>query len=839
MQRTCKRRVKGAGAWATFFMALWAGVVWGADQTWWDAGPDNVWSTNAANWGAGSVWTNGNSAVFTGGAGTVLGETVDIAATVTVANVTFQTNGYTIADANRDGSLSLAGGPSVFTVAGAGNTAAVSAAVGGSGGLTKAGAGLLQLAATNTYAGVTRVSAGVLKLNTTIPAALGATGAGNETVVESGATLDLNGAFYPPGGVGGAINVLEDLTVSGAGTDGAGALINTGSAIVNGGFRNLTLTGNTVIGGPNRLDLGGAYSAVVNGNGYTLFKTGNCDVAVSRAITNCPIIVSQGSVTIQNGNAFGGTDYGTTLNGGTIYFYTAPHTFAERFTVNGGAFRRTGQFYTNTFTGELVLNARLQIDLPDNAANALNFAGVVSGAGGFLMTGPGSIFVTGNSNTWSGATVVSSGKLFVGTPNGDSGVLGTGPVTNNSELYIDRSGAFVSSNAYMGTGVTRTRYGAQMTVSGNLSSNNIWRIGDGALTLTNGADFCAYGLLTVADKLDSAYPSIPTTVAAAVNVSAGCVLTATYMEFGNGVSVTGGAMTGVLNQAGGLVRTTGKTGEDNGLRLGHFPQAYGVYNMAGGTLQVQKDAEICIATDGSGWFNMTGGEAYAKRVMLNERDYVAGYGRLTVSGGVLNIGSLTGSTLAISNGICADSGSYLLELGGAGGTIRAVTNLWIPASATLYGTNANAITIDSQPWTVTMTNRLTGAGGLNKAGSGLLVMSGNNDYSGPTRILQGRLTRTTPAALPAGNRVLFGVTADDQGGRLHSDGDLSLSGIVLGVANPQDLDTKKRYTIATYGGSLTAGASARELPAPWYLFHDAANKRILLQAAVGTLIRLH
>jgi autotransporter-associated beta strand protein len=826
---------------------LWAlQSVLAADQTWYDASADNTWSTNAANWDAGAaVWANGNSALFTGGAGLLSGETVDLAATVTVANVTFQTNGYVIADVNNDGSLSLVGAPSVFTVSGPGSTAAVSEVVGGGGGLTKSGPGLLQLKATNTYAGVTRVSAGVLKLNTSTPAALGAAGAGNETVVESGATLDFNSAYYPIGGVGGAVNVLEDLTVSGSGADGAGALINTGSAIVNGGFRHLTLAGDTVIGGPNRLDLGGANGAVVNGNGYTLYKTGTCDVAVSRAITNCPIVVNQGYLTIQTGSAFGGTDYGTTLNGGTIYNYTAPHTFAERFTINGGAFRRSGQYFTNTYTGEIVLNARLQIDLPDNAANAINFAGVLSGAGGFLMTGPGSIFVTGNSNTWSGATVVASGNLFVGVPRGSSGLLGSGAVTNNSALYIDRSGAFTCSNAFMGTGNTYIRYGAQLTVSGSLSSNSVFRIGDGALTLTNGAAFCAYNELTIADRLGAPwgvpYPSDPTNVTATVNVLDGTTLLAKSIVIGNGNNLAGAtvAMTGTVNQVGGTIRTTGNAAEENGIRLGHYPAAYGVYNMMGGTLTIEKDWDLCIATDGSGWFNMTGGTVYTKRMMLNERDYAGGYGRLTVSGGTLNVGSLTGSTLAISNAICADLyASYLVELGGAGGTIRAVTNLWIPASATLYGTNANAITIDSQQWTVSMTNRLTGAGGLNKTGSGTLVLSGNNAYTGPTRVLAGSLVRGSAGALPAGGLVLFGVAADGSSGRLYSDGDLSLAGIVIGVANPELLDKSKAYTIASYGGSLTSTATGKALPGPWYLYYDWPNKRVLLKAAVGTLIRL-
>jgi autotransporter-associated beta strand protein len=805
-----------------------------AVQTWNDAGADNVWSTNAANWDAGSVWTNGNHAVFAGS----VGETVDVAATVTVANVTFQTNGYTIADANYDGSLSVVGAPSVFTVSGAGNTATVSAAVGGSGGLTKAGNGLLQLKATNTYAGVTRVSAGVLKLNQSTPAALGAGGTGSETVVENGATLDFNGAYYPIGGVGGAVNVLEDLTVSGAGTDGNGALINTGNAIVNGGFRHLILAGNTVIGGSGRLDLGGANSAVVNGNGYTLIKTGSCDVAISRAITNCPIVVSAGSLTIQNGSAFGGTDYPTTLNGGMLYFYVANLVFSERFLFNGGTIRRTGQAGSLTLNGNITLNKQVVIDVVDIVTNILVLTGSLDGAGGFTLNGPGSAYVTGSSNTYSGPTVLNSGKLFVGYPKAASGVLGAGVVTNNALLFIDRGGAFVSSNAFFGAGRTAIRYGGEMTLSGGVSSSQYWNVSSGVFTLTNGAEFCAYNELSLADKFYVSYPADPTNVLAVVNVPTGCVLTAKAIICGNGTNLVGGTMTGILNQAGGVVRTTGSTAEDNGIRLGHYEQAYGEYNMRGGTLIVGSDYDLCIATDGKGWFRQTGGEVFASRVMLNERDSMGGYGRLTVEGGVLNIGSLSGRVQAISNSITTDATApYLVEYGGRGGIIRAVTNIYLPLNATLYGTNGDAITFDTTNFAVSISGKLSGAGGLSKVGSGALLLTGTNTYSGGTAVKEGTLLIAERSGVPDG-ALKFGVSANGACGVLHATGDLSLTGLSVGVVNPEQLNRDLKYTVVTYGGTLGATFSSDTLPGPWEVYYDQENRAVKLRAVVGTLIRL-
>ncbi|HPO38593.1 MAG TPA: autotransporter-associated beta strand repeat-containing protein [Kiritimatiellia bacterium] len=161
-----------------------------AEQVWLDDGPDNVWSVSALNWDAGAGWANGNTARFTGAGGTQAGETVDVSGAVTVAGMAFETNGYVIADADADGTLTLAGGGE-FRVANAGDAAVVSEVVDGAG-FTKTGSGRLQLSGANTFTGVVRIAEGTLRLSKWNPTVLGAAGSGNGTVVESGATLDIS-----------------------------------------------------------------------------------------------------------------------------------------------------------------------------------------------------------------------------------------------------------------------------------------------------------------------------------------------------------------------------------------------------------------------------------------------------------------------------------------------------------------------------------------------------------------------------------------------------------------------------------------------------------------------
>ena len=1026
-------------------VAAFACAAGAEDQVWNDGGADNVWSTNAANWDAGAMWTNGNSAVFAGAGGTLLGETIDIAATVTVANVTFLTNNYVIADTNADGSLSFVGGPSVIAVSHASDTAVIGAAIRG-GGFTKTGPGTLQLKGTNTYTGVTTVSAGTLKLNFNTPDALGAVGTGNHTVVADGATLDFNGCYVQ------VVNSTffgrdEDLIVSGSGVGGLGALVNSGASIVNNGFRGLTLVGNTVIGGSGRIDL--RSTGVYCGNGYTLTKIGSCEFAVGCPVTNSPIIINDGIYTIQTDAALGGSDYPTTLNGGKLMSW-ASHTISERLIVNGGTISvNADKAYTFLLTGNITFNSNAVMQTEWSPTNTLELSGVIDGAAGFTCNGSGFIQISGGANTYSGPTTVNSGtrlrvgktvggtgklgsgavtnngtlyansavlsaggvvnkgSLYLNPPTlsvgqivnvsgtvygtsvvqaargvvnsgtwqcysgsfGDSvftnasggtlnlytnvftcgsfvnggtvnilnpmiltnavtfsggtvyfgvmsntlaltgpltlnstfalnsalasvielsgkisgpggltrsgdgqcfvtcdsndytgptiinggktlwvgiagladGRLGSGAITNNGTLYFDSVGAYTNSNGINGSGITAIRYGGLITVNGGVSSISIFNVASGTLTLTNGAFFDVYGAMTVANRSEVNYAPIPTNVTAVVNVNEGCTLRVANVTFGNGNEPSGGTMTGILNQAGGIVRTTGTTAEGNGIRLGHYPAARSFYNMMGGTLIVGGDYDLGCATDGQGWFNMTGGEVFTTRVMLNERDnrtMPGGYGRLTVAGGVLNVGSLNASVGAITNAITVDPyAPYLVEYGGAGGIVRAVTNLYLPLDATLYGTGTNAVTFDTSSFATYQSGNLSGAGGLNKSGSGTLVLSGTNTYAGGTRILAGTVQLSATCVGPTGT-VAFAVSTNGVGGVLASAGDLSLAGMTVAVANPESLDKSSNYTIASWSGSLTSPFGMSALPWPWYVNYDWAGKTAQLRAANGTVIRL-
>ena len=349
------------------------------DQTWLDTNVDNLWSTGAANWDTG-VWVDGNNALFGG-----TGEAVEIDGAVSAVNLTFNVNGYTIADANANGTLTLVGAPSLITVTSAGHTAIVSEAIGGAAGFTKQGAGVLQITGANTFGGQLLVSSGILRLSAANAAALGATGAGNETIVTNGAALDFAGAYS--GG-----NRAEDFIVSGSGVDGSGALVNNGTGMSNVGLRNLTLAGDATLGGGSRFDLSSA--GWFAGNGFTLTKAGAMEMAVTRYMSNCTIVINGGLYTIQHANALGEADHDTYVNGGRLNCW-GNYKIAERVVLGGGGLSQGSSNTTLNLSGHLTFTSNTYVNSAIDRRVLLS--GTVDGAGGITNPGVGALILASDA----------------------------------------------------------------------------------------------------------------------------------------------------------------------------------------------------------------------------------------------------------------------------------------------------------------------------------------------------------------------------------------------------------------------------------------------------------
>lgn len=181
----------------------------------------------------------------------------------------------------------------------------------------------------------------------------------------------------------------------------------------------------------------------------------------------------------------------------------------------------------------------------------------------------------------------------------------------------------------------------------------------------------------------------------------------------------GGIFTYSANQGYLFVGATSEAGTS-----AEYDMNGGVLNMNGNTLGVGLgDAGIAYTAT----LNQIGGAINS--VFKLDLGAVRSYGR-----GVYN---LTGGSITVDlGGIVSDDGSYAVNLGG--GTILASSSWSSSLNMTLTESNG-PVTFDPAGNTITLTGNLSGPGGLVVTDSGVLELSGANNYLGDTIVNAGVL----------------------------------------------------------------------------------------------------
>jgi autotransporter-associated beta strand protein len=181
----------------------------------------------------------------------------------------------------------------------------------------------------------------------------------------------------------------------------------------------------------------------------------------------------------------------------------------------------------------------------------------------------------------------------------------------------------------------------------------------------------------------------------------------------------------------------------------------GVFTQTGGTNAVAVDLVLGGNSGSSGTYNLNAGSLFGGQ---NEYISYSGNGSFTQSGGTnsttilvigVNAGSsgtynLQGGLLQTSLGIATAGGAATFNFGG--GTLGAINPFFSSNNMNLSGVGGNA-TIDTTGGSISLLGDLTGPGGLNKVGTGILLLSGNNTYSGGTVISGGTLQIGSNATL--------------------------------------------------------------------------------------------
>ncbi len=680
--------------------------------------------------------------------------------------------GADIEIANLSGNGTVALGANRLTVGWDDDDSDFGGVIGGTGGLTKTGTGVLTLSGANTYSGLTLVDAGTLRLG-----ASGVLADDSTLEVRNGATLDLNGFD----------ETVASFTI-------AGNLIGSGT---------LTAAIYNLLGGTIDHDLGAG--AVYQRSGVTLLNGTSAGSAVH---------VEGGMLQLGANERLADTAIVTVLAGATLDLQSHDETIGSLALAGtlGGTGTLTAATYTldgatvlaNLGAGTLIQHSGVSDLNGIAAASTINVTGGTLRLGGsdrlsdtaLVAVASGAVFdVQGNSDT--------IGSLALAGTLGGTGALTAATTT------LD--GAIVNAN--LGTGTLVQHSG--ISLLGGTAASGIVRIDGGTLRL-GGTDRLADG--------------------AVVTVAGGATLDLQGFDDGIGSLALAGTLggTGTLTAAtttldGAIVNAnlgTGTLVQHSGISLLGGTAASGIVRIDGGTLRLGGTDRLA---DGAA-------VTVARGATLDLQGFGASVATLALAGTLTGTGTLSaasymldGATVNANLGtgtLVQNSGVSVLHGSFAGGSaqINGGTLAFDRASATTYGGSFSGSGTVAQIGTGLLAlsgNSAAFAGTTTVSGGGLAVigqlggnvqvastLSGTGSIGGTVSIADGaHLVGTTGGTLSMGALTLASGSVIDVTLSQPSatalfavGGDLTLDGTLNIAAQPSF--GAGVYRLFSYGGAL-------------------------------------
>lgn len=209
-------------------------------------------------------------------------------------------------------------------------------------------------------------------------------------------------------------------------------------------------TGTATIGGSS-LVLAGSSNISKTGAGTLNVSTDNASGAFTGDIT-----VSEGTLGMNSANAFRNlaVTLDSSVNNATLSLNVNAAMSIGSITVAAGGTGTASINYTiangNTMAGSIILNKSATFNTTNSSI--LISTGLVSGTGGILKTGAGTLALRRNNNTFEGGVTVSQGGLRL---NGAGKVAGTGVIvlgdantgSSNVSLNLNQNGAAILNDA--------------------------------------------------------------------------------------------------------------------------------------------------------------------------------------------------------------------------------------------------------------------------------------------------------------------------------------------------------------------------------------------------------
>ena len=458
-------------------------------------------------------------------------------------------------------------------------------------------------------------------------------------------------------------------------------------------------------------------------------------------------------------------------------------------------------------------------------------SGQITGTGGLIKTGPGTLALTGTNN-YNGSTKISDGALqandTAGLPSGnlilDGGMLqaaGAAPVTLSrtvgtgpNQVQWNTTGGGFSAGATTGATMTVTLAGLSWGgsgIQGTLRLNSLTAVN--ALTMTNALDLTA-GVRTIQVDANTATitGNVTSTGAGAVltktgagtlqlsgpsnGTNYGIAVSAGTLTYGAlspavaGVQITGGTLTaGTITstsaydvQAGtvsailggvgiGLNKTGTGTAFLTGVNTytGATSVSAGILSLGNGTTTGNVSSSSAVSIGPSGTLQING----AANSSVTIGSAITGTGTLSA----ISTGTTSGGTVAL-NAVSGFTGNLTLGSASLGTTVNlGVQNVSLnrlqmtSAVSTLNGTGTitAAAPYDMVPTTTATVNvKLAGANvPLDMRGAGTTKLMLSNSYTGSTTVFAGILQADDGVGLPTNSNLVF------VGGILQSNGTMT------------------------------------------------------------------
>ncbi|MBS0626073.1 MAG: autotransporter-associated beta strand repeat-containing protein [Verrucomicrobia bacterium] len=792
-------------------------------------GPGNfILQGNATYTGTSQV----NGAIFRAANATAF----SAASSVSLANtagVSLDLNNFAQTIAGLDGGGTTGGsvtlGSATLTLGDA-NNHSYGGSIGGTGGLTKQGAGIQAFSGSSDYSGATAINGGTFQAGADFVFSPNSIFTVANT---AGVVLDLNNfnqsikRMSGGGTTGGTLSLGSGTLVWGDLTpvtqSYGGPITGTGGLILNinntmfFSNSNKTYSGDTVLNftvlfannanafSPNSAitlsDFGsaiifndhdqviGGLNGGAGGGGNVLMGNASVTLGNSADHSYTANLSGTGGLTKQGSGAQtfagGSGSYGgsTTVNGGILRVggngaypsgtaLTLANTSGVAFDVNGFSQTVGSLAGGGLLGGDVTLGSGTLIF--GNASN-LTFAGAISGTGGLTKQGSGTQLFTNMNKTYGGTTAITGGTLQAGNASAFSSSSmvnlsgGTTLDLNNFDQTI--GGLAGSGNVTMGSGSLTFGDSSNQTYGGVISgSGNLTKQGSGTETLSNTSNYNGSTTINVGILQLGTTNALPTTTTLTLANTAGVAL-----------DLNGNNQTVAILSGGG---TTGGN----------------VTSGSGGVLTFGNAVNQTFAGAVTGSAGLTK-QGSSTQLFTNTNNNYSG--TTTINVGILQAGAAnvfsanSAVTMANTAGVSLDLNNFDQSIGGldgggtTGGTVTAGNGVLS------FGDSSNH----------SFAGQITANNGIIKKGAGIQALTNPNTYGGSTTINAGILRSGAANAIPSTTSLIlanttgaafdlngFSQTVVTLSGGGSSGGNITLGSGTLTFGNG---------TNQTFGGSIT------------------------------------